>query len=46
MVTFSASVYPSSWISSIRSSSGPGMGSSTLAVAMNSTSDRSSSTSR
>jgi hypothetical protein len=46
MATFSAVVYPSKRITSMRSSSGPGIVSATFAVAMKSTWDRSSSTSR
>ena len=46
MATFSASVYPSRRMTSIRSSSGPGTVSTTFAVAMKSTRDRSRSTSR
>ena len=46
MADFSSVVYPSKRITSMRSSSGPGIDSTTLAVAMKKTCERSSSTSR
>ena len=46
MVSFSSSVYPGSSITSIRSRSAGGTGSSTFAVVMKSTSERSNGTSR
>ena len=43
---FSASVYPASWITSIRSRNGPGIVSSVFAVVTNITSERSNGRSR